>query len=29
VGRRVATQAAIDTLRARYGTTVIGRGRGL
>jgi DNA polymerase-4 len=28
-GRRVATQAAIDALRARYGTTVIGRGRGL
>jgi len=28
-GRRVATQAAIDALRARYGATVIGRGRGL
>lgn len=27
--RRVATQAAIDRLRARYGAGVIGRGRGL
>jgi DNA polymerase-4 len=29
VGRRVAAQSAIDTLRTRFGAGVIGRGRGL
>jgi DNA polymerase IV len=28
-GKRVATQAAMDTLRARFGSAIIGRGRGL
>jgi DNA polymerase-4 len=27
-GRRVATQAALDALRARFGEGAIGRGRG-